>query len=139
MMIMKRNIETLLAAGMLLLAMLAFAWADGGFRFFGPLRRIVTPNGDQSNNMAIFCFDNPADSGVAGRIFTLFGSHVADFGPQQTSTVAGATGCPMGILNKAYYLTWDGKANGVVVRSGVYIYQVRAEGAAFTGTLLVVR
>ena len=98
----------------------------------------MTPNGDQANNTAIFCFDNPYDSGVSGTIYSLLGSHVADMSAQQTAA-PGLTGCQTGVLGQAYYVTWDGRANGVVVRSGVYIYQVRAEGLSFTGTLLVVR
>ena len=137
--IVKRNVEILVAAGILLLAMLAFAWADGGFRFFGPLRRIITPNSDAYNPAAVFCFDNPAGSAVEGKIFSLLGSQVADFGSQATSAGPGAAGCPLGIFSQTYSLSWDGKANGSVVHSGVYIYQVRAEGANFTGTLLVVR
>ena len=36
-------------------------------------------------------------------------------------------------------MTWDGKADGTTVRSGVYIYKVRAEETTFTGSILVVR
>ena len=36
-------------------------------------------------------------------------------------------------------LQWDGKANGRAVDSGVYIYQIRAEGKGFNGTVVVVR
>ena len=135
--IVKRNFETLVAAGILLLAMLAFAYADGGFRFFGPLRRLITPNGDQANNIAIFCFDNPSDSGVSGTVYSLLGSHVAGM----AAATPALAGCPQtsGVVFKAQSMTWDGRASGVVVRSGVYIYQVRAEGVNFTGTLLVVR
>lgn len=136
--IMKRNIDILVAAAVLLVAMLTFAYADGGFRFFGPLRRIITPNNDQKNDAAVFCFDNPADSAVSGTIYSLLGSHVADMGPKQTA-LPGVTGCQTGVLGQAYYIVWDGKASGVTVRSGVYIYQVRAEGLSFTGTLVVVR
>ena len=62
----------------LLLAVAAFA-QGAAFRFFGPLSRVITPNGDVSKNngTAIFCFDNPADSGVSGSVFSLLGSAVA--------------------------------------------------------------
>jgi hypothetical protein len=135
MMIMKRNIETLLAAAILLLAMLAFAYAEGSFRFFGPLRRVVSPNGDGKNDQAVFCFDNPERLAVAGSVYTLLGSHVADFGQEQR----GASACAAATIGGTNFMTWDGKAGGVVVRSGVYIYKLRAEGTSFTGTLLVVR
>jgi len=136
----RRNFEILVAAGMLVLAMLAFAYADGGFRFFGPLSRVFTPNG--GNSSAVFCFDNPAASGVEGKIFSLLGAPVADFGNQTTATsgvVPTTTGCTAGMLGQSYFLSWNGRADGVVVHSGVYIYQIRAEGLSFTGALLVVR
>ena len=67
-----------------LLAVAAFA-QSGTFRFFGPLSRIITPNGDlnKNNGTAIFCFDNPADSGVAGNVFSLLGSAVATTGQEE--------------------------------------------------------
>ena len=34
---------------------------------------------------------------------------------------------------------WDGKAGGRAVDGGVYVYQIRAEGRAFNGTLVVIR
>ena len=133
--IVKKNFETLVAAGMLLLAMLVFAWGDGAFRFFGPLRRVITPNGDQKNSAAVFCFDNPMQSGVSGSIYTMLGAHVAEFGPEQR----GASGCPAAAFGATNFLTWDGRADGTAVRGGVYIYQIRAEGQNFTGALVVVR
>ena len=40
--------------------------------------------------------DNPADSDVAGTIYTLMGSHVADLGPRQDTTGSiPPTGCPV--------------------------------------------
>ncbi|MFA6004506.1 MAG: hypothetical protein WC881_10610, partial [Elusimicrobiota bacterium] len=71
------------------------------------------------------------------QIFTLFGSHVADLPVRQA---AAGTGCPAGSLpGSSQYQRWDGRSGGNVVSSGVYIYQARAEGLAFKGTLLVVR
>jgi hypothetical protein len=135
--IVKRNLEILAAAAMLALAMLVFAYADGGFRFFGPVRRLVSPNG---LNNAIFCFDNPSQSGVLGAIYTMLGAHVTDLGSTQTVTSTAGTSCPEGSLpGSAQYLSWDGKVNGAAVHSGVYVYQIRAEGQNFSGALLVVR
>jgi hypothetical protein len=135
--IVKRNVEILAAAGMLLLAMLAFAYADGGFRFFGALSRIATPNG---RNLAIFCFDNPSDSGVSGSIYTMLGAYVTDLAPEQMAVAGQYPACPAGILpNSAQFMSWDGKVNGTAVHSGVYIYQIRAEGQNYSGALLVVR
>ncbi len=66
-----------------LLAVAAFAQSGASFRFFGPLSRVITPNGDSSKNngTAIFCFDNPAGSGVSGSVYSLLGSAVATMGP----------------------------------------------------------
>jgi hypothetical protein len=84
----------MIAAGLviaMLLAVAAFA-QSASFRFFGPLSRIITPNGDSTkvNGTAIFCFDNPADSGISGNIFTLLGSAVATLGPNRQILLAQA-------------------------------------------------
>lgn len=114
---------------MLLLTITALAQA-GGFRFDGPLSRVITPNGDNRNDVAIFCFGNPSDSDVEGRIYTLRGSEVA-----RMSKAGNLAGCPGGGLNPQS-MTWDPRTG---VASGVYVYQLRSEGLVFTGTLLVVR
>jgi hypothetical protein len=146
----KRTTErwtTAAAAAMaaMLLAVAAFAQSSG-FRFFGPLSRVITPNGDLSKNngTAIFCFDNPAGSGVSGSVFSLLGSAVATMGPA-TSNPAGS-GCPLGVFDASGqpgvsggYVTWDGRSNGIVVRSGVYVYRITAEQRSYTGTIVVVR
>ena len=121
-----------------LLAVAAFA-QSASFRFFGPLSRVITPNGDASKNngTAIFCFDNPADSGVSGNIFSLLGSAVATLGPATTNPAG--SGCPIGLLGPGGYLSWDGRSNGSVVRSGIYVYRITAEQKSYTGTILVVR
>ncbi|MFI5349509.1 MAG: hypothetical protein ACHQ2Z_08190 [Elusimicrobiota bacterium] len=137
------------AAAVLMIAMLlavaAFA-QSASFRFFGPLSRVITPNGDPSKNngTAIFCFDNPAGSGVTGNIFTLLGSAVASMGPE-TKNPSG-TGCPLGAFDTVNqpgisggYLTWDGRSNGTVVHSGVYVYRLTADQKSYTGTIIVVR
>ena len=36
-------------------------------------------------------------------------------------------------------LTWDGTSGGARAASGVYLFQVQAEDASVTGTLVVVR
>ncbi|MDD5656589.1 MAG: hypothetical protein PHF00_04970 [Elusimicrobia bacterium] len=135
----KRNGEILVAAAAVLLAAAIFAWSQGGlFRFLGPLSRVVTPNGDGRNDHAVLCFDDPGESEVSGRVYSLLGTFVADFSPLRI-VAPGASGCPTGAMNKQYYITWDGKSGGAAVRSGVYIYQVRAEGRSFRGSLLVVK
>ena len=138
----KTEIWTMVGAGALIIALFAVAaFAQGAsFRFFGPLSRIITPNGDltKNNGTAIFCFDNPSQSGVSGNIFTLLGSAVASMGPV-TQNPAGSA-CPAGVFaNSGEYVTWDGRSNGVTVRSGIYVYRITAEEKNYTGTLIVVR
>src|SRR5450631_2035376 len=121
-----------------LLAVAAFAQSGAGFRFFGPLSRVITPNGDASKNngTAIFCFDNPAGSGVSGNIFSSLGSAVADMGPETPNPVS--SGCPSGtpgpLGSNGEYVSWDGRSNGTVVHSGIYVYRVTAEQKSYTGT-----
>jgi hypothetical protein len=135
----------ILAAAFLAVALLAvgvFAQSGASFRFFGPLSRIITPNGDGKNDQAFFCFDNPADSDASGKVYSLLGSEVASMGPRLTPSVNGCVntfgaGTFPGQSNQS--LTWDGRSNGNVVRSGIYVYRITAELKAYTGTLIVVR
>lgn len=85
--------------------------------------KFVTPNGDGLNDKAVFVFDNPKDSAFSGKIFDLEGAFVADMAPGPVTDS----------------LQWDGKGNGRPVAGGVYVYQIRAEDRAFTGTLVVIR
>jgi hypothetical protein len=118
---------------------LALAYADLAFRWDGPLGRVITPNGDGRNDKAIFCFENPADSDVSGTIYTMLGSQVANLQPRQG--VPAGSACPAGtsgLPNKVQMVIWDPAAQGQV-QSGVYVYQIRSEGKAFSGTIVVVR
>jgi hypothetical protein len=130
----KRMIVAALLAGLMSILGAASIRAQGGaFRFFGPLSRVVTPNGDGLNDRALFCFDNFSDSGVTGRIYTLLGAEVASMAWVR-SPLAGCTG---GALPQ--HATWDGRATQGVVRGGIYVYRIEAEGKRYAGTLLVVR
>lgn len=127
---------TILAAAalaLMLLAVGAFAQA-GSLRFFGPLSRLLTPNGDSRNDRAIFCFDNPADSDISGKVYTLLGAEVGTFSSRMRPALAG---CPGGFDPQS--VTWDGKSNGAAVRSGIYVYKISSELKVYTGTLIVVR
>lgn len=127
------------------LAALSLASAQmGGFLYRGPLGRLITPNGDGRNDFAIFCFDNPSDSGVEAKVFSLSGALVSAMSERRPLSAppsgAGPVACPAGVFaGSAQFVYWDGKSNGAAVSSGVYLYQIRAEGQAFTGTLVVVR
>jgi hypothetical protein len=93
------------------------------FDISGLSNRVITPNGDGLNDTAVFNFDNPKKSGYSGKIFDIEGAFVADMsqGPVDDS------------------LKWDGKRDGQKVQGGVYVYQIRAEGKVFNGTLMVIR
>jgi hypothetical protein len=130
------------------LGLILAAWAFFGLarahaqveavRFYGPLSRVVTPNGDGINDLAFFCFENPQRSEISGKIYTLLGAEVARTGSQRDRTAGAGAGCPPSVI-QAQFLTWDGKADNVRVRSGIYVYRFIVEDRVFSGTLLIVR
>ncbi len=131
----KKMITAALAAVLAFLLGTATTHAqNGGFRFFGPLSRVVTPNGDGVNDRFFVCFDNFSDSGVTGRIYTLLGAEVASLGSRTSST---GSACAGGALPQL--MSWDGRTTEGAVRGGIYVYRIEAEGKTFAGTLLVVR
>ncbi|OGR86701.1 MAG: hypothetical protein A3A86_07870 [Elusimicrobia bacterium RIFCSPLOWO2_01_FULL_60_11] len=93
-------------------------------------RKIFTPNGDGVNDEIILFLENPNDSVISqARIFDLTGAEVADF---EQGIVAGE----MGVIS----LKWNGKdRSGGYARSGVYIYQIKADGKTLNGTMVVAR
>ncbi len=94
------------------------------FDISGISNKFITPNGDGLNDTVVFTFDNPKDSAFGGKIYDVKGAFVADMVP---GPVGGSS------------LMWDGKAEGRVVPRGVYIYQIKAEGKTFNGTVVVIR
>jgi hypothetical protein len=134
----KKIMAAAFAAGLMALAGATLLQAQGGaFRFFGPLSRVITPNGDGINDRFFVCFDNFSDSGVSGKIYTLLGAEVASMAPKAVRTPTAGTGCPAGAVPQ--FAFWDGTANGSTVRSGIYVYRIEAEGRIYAGTFLVVR
>ncbi|OGR85074.1 MAG: hypothetical protein A3J74_08675 [Elusimicrobia bacterium RIFCSPHIGHO2_02_FULL_57_9] len=122
------------AAAAVILVLWATAIAQtAAFRFNGPLSRVLTPNSDGRNDVAIFCFDNFSDSDVEGKIFSLLGAEVARLELRRLPTA----GCPLG--NLPQHMIWNARSNGSIVSSGIYVYQIKAEGLSFTGSLVVVR
>jgi hypothetical protein len=120
------------------------AQAASEFVFTEARVRVITPNGDRKNDVAILCFDNPQHNGVRGEIFSLRGRKVTEmeFVEDAGGGRPNDRGCPIDpakVSGSAEALTWDGKAGGRAVRSGVYIYVIKAEDKAVTGTILVVR
>lgn len=123
------------------LALFGFALAraqSGAVVFYGPVARVITPNGDGVNDVAFFCFENPNDSGIEGRIYSPLGTEVASMSVRRDRTPTLGAACPASVI-RAQFTTWDGTAGGVRVRSGLYVYRISSEEQVFTGTLLVVR
>ncbi|MBI4062795.1 MAG: gliding motility-associated C-terminal domain-containing protein [Elusimicrobia bacterium] len=86
--------------------------------------RVVTPNNDGANDLVYFRFNNPLDSRVELFVYDVTGALIY--------SAAGLSG--------QNALTWDGKGpGGAAVASGVYIYQIVAEGKTFNGTIVVAR
>ncbi|MBI5246490.1 MAG: hypothetical protein HY923_04865 [Elusimicrobia bacterium] len=111
---------------------------SGSIQFYGPLSRVITPNGDGINDRVFFCFENPSDSGISGKIYTLLGTEVASIGARTDRTGVAGVACPASVI-RAQFATWDGTADNVRVRSGLYVYRITSEDQVFSGTLLVVR
>ena len=126
------------AAALALLGLARLQAQSGQVQFYGPLSRVITPNGDGINDRVFFCFENPSDSGIDGRIYTLLGTEVASISARADRSGVAGVGCPAAVI-KAQYTTWDGTAGGVRVRSGLYVYRINSEDRVFSGTLLVVR
>ena len=112
---------------LLLLLLLTFYFSlltvvyAAGFELGAVRPKIITPNNDNKNDMLIVPYDNPNDSNISGRILTLNGYYIAD------------------MFNNDDRITWDGKDGSSVVPSGIYIYQIEAEGLVFNGTVVVAK
>lgn len=131
---MKTRIEKVLLASAASLLAAAVLAQGSSFSFLGPVSRVITPNGDSNNDISFIRFCNPADSEVSGRVLTLLGGEVATMG----SRSQGLDGC-LEPSSFSQYLTWDGRSNGTLVRSGLYVYRIQAESRIYSGTILVVR
>lgn len=85
--------------------------------------RIFTPNGDGWNDVVNFVYEGN-DDGITGKIFDINGAFVADMSHGDT----------------IYSLKWDGK-NGSeeTVSSGIYIYQIEADGEIINGTVVIAK
>ncbi len=90
----------------------------------GVSNRALTPNGDGLNDTVVFTFENPKYSAFSGKIYDVRGRFVSEMRPGPVTDLS---------------LLWDGKAGGVVVPRGIYMYQIQAEGRTFNGTVVVIR
>ena len=103
------------------------------FNFIGPSNRLITPNGDMKNDNVVFIFDNPGASDVTARIYDMKGKLVVGKLPP----IPGALPCFPACTFEAVY--WDGKADGVVVPGGVYVYSIAVESEVFSGSVVVIK
>ncbi|MEQ1920077.1 MAG: hypothetical protein ABL955_12845, partial [Elusimicrobiota bacterium] len=84
--VLKTARTVIVAAGLALLGFALSHAQSGLVTFYGPLSRIVTPNGDGLNDLIFFCFENPQDSDISGKIYTLLGTEVSSTGPRSNRT-----------------------------------------------------
>lgn len=87
-----------------------------------PLEKIITPNGDNRNDTAIFTFSDLTEN-VIVEIFDVTGRRIRSL----STTGAG---------NPA----WDGRDDsGSIVESGIYIYQYNVQGERVSGMIAVAK
>jgi gliding motility-associated-like protein len=94
-----------------------------GFSFSGVSNRFITPNGDGRNDNVAFQFSNPRDSAGTVKIYNVRGRLVTTLSvnPGDVSEI------------------WDGRSNGQVVNSGIYVFVIDVENTVASGTVVVVR
>jgi hypothetical protein len=127
-----------LATGLGALSLTLSYAQSGEVIFYGPLSRVITPNGDGINDFIFFCFENPSDADINGKIYNLFGNEVATIASRRDRTGMAGSGCPASVI-RAQYSTWNGTSTSTRVRSGVYVYRIASEDKVFSGTVFVSR
>jgi hypothetical protein len=105
------------------------AFRASGFAFSGVSNRILTPNGDHLNDNVVFNCSNPFDSAGTVKIYDVRGHLVT------TISIPGGAGA----CGPTNLVSWDGRAGGQVVSTGVYIYVIAIEGVVSSGTVVVIR
>jgi gliding motility-associated-like protein len=90
----------------------------------GVSNRFITPNGDGKNDTVVFSYDNPRDASVRVRILDVRGRVVA---PE----------LPQGPISNSR--VWDARSGGAIVPSGVYLYQIDAEGHTYSGSIVILK
>jgi hypothetical protein len=97
----------------------------GGVLLTNVQPRVMTPNGDQRNDVVFFKFDSTlVGFPIEGSILDISGAKVA--------------GLELNLNDTA--LSWDGREeNGQVAPAGVYIYSIKMGHDQATGTIVVAR
>jgi hypothetical protein len=125
----------------LLLAVLLTGLSSGagvrvqGFAFTGVSNRFITPNGDGKNDDVAFVFSNPSDSAGTVKIYDMRG-HLVTTIPINSG---GSLACPNAAPGNPGCPSWDARANGQIVSSGVYIFVVNVESVVVSGAVVVLR
>lgn len=90
-----------------------------------PRPRVFTPNGDGSNEIVTFKYENTNESSIVCWIYDIKGSVV-----RQLDIVESGE----------YRFTWDGEdEQGNIAPSGIYIYQIEVEGQTINGTIVLAK
>ncbi len=98
----------------------------GGISLTDVRPRVITPNGDQLNDVAYFLFGDNTISGlpIEGTVFDINGAEVAT----------------LALSTNEDALIWDGKdKGGRILPSGLYIYSIKLGNHQATGTIVVAR
>jgi hypothetical protein len=89
-------------------------------------RKIFTPNGDGTWDNFHIIFENPEGLAITGaKVYDLRGTEMADL--------------ISGTYNSESSLMWDGKKDGSVAKSGIYIYQFKAGNKHHNGTMVLAK
>jgi len=121
------NLALLSAGGQSDGEMLAFNISASGFKLNEgyPRPRVFTPNGDGSNEVVTFEYENIYESSIVCWIYDIKGSVV-----RQLDIVESGE----------YRFTWDGEdEQGNTAPSGIYIYQIEVEGQTINGTIVLAK
>ncbi len=90
-------------------------------------RKIFTPNGDGVNDVFNILYENPEGLDITdAKVYDLSGAQIASLKP--------------GTYNTEASLSWDGvRSNGEKAAAGIYIYQFKAGGKYYNGTVVLAR
>ena len=89
-------------------------------------RKIFTPNGDGTWDNFHIIFENPEGLAITGaKVYDLRGTEIANL--------------VSGTYNSESSLMWNGKKDGSVAKSGIYIYQFKAGNKHYNGTMVLAK